>query len=251
VERITGFWRFERKAGRGYSRARSLPGHLIHLVLEGGYRLRTNGRDYLVQAGDLIYYHETEEVEWLGNETDVSFYSVGFLAPRLAPPPFEKRVLTADKAIRRAFDALYAAAGDPFSDEALCAMYAALFQILTGVRRRLGEAKLGQLKGGDEWWQVEGALRSKRMFRASLDELAAIAGLGRGTLARRCVEATGVSPGKRLRMIRMEEARGLLQCSSLSVSQIADYLGYPRVHEFSRDFAGYFKRPPRAFLADR
>ncbi|MHC4874825.1 MAG: helix-turn-helix domain-containing protein [Planctomycetota bacterium] len=50
---------------------------------------------------------------------------------------------------------------------------------------------------------------------------------------------------QRLRSLRMSEARGLLIYSSLNITQIAQYLDYPRVHEFSREFKKYFGVSPR------
>jgi len=35
----------------------------------------------------------------------------------------------------------------------------------------------------------------------------------------------------------------------LNVTQIAEYLGYTRIHEFTRDFTAFHGRPPRAFKA--
>jgi transcriptional regulator GlxA family with amidase domain len=49
---------------------------------------------------------------------------------------------------------------------------------------------------------------------------------------------------RRLRELRLAEAQGLLRFSTLSVSQVAEYLGYPRVHEFSREFSRRMGRPP-------
>ena len=56
-----------------------------------------------------------------------------------------------------------------------------------------------------------------------------------------------MSPGKRVQKLRMDEAQGLLALSSLSITEIATYLGYPRVHEFSREYALYFGCPPSHF----
>jgi AraC-like DNA-binding protein len=246
---VTGVWRFERPAGRGYSRCRSLPGHLIHLLVEGEYCLRINGRSHQVGKGDVIYYYEAEEVEWLGNEVDVVFHSVGFLAPSLAPPSIDRRVVPSSAAVRRAFGRLHAVSLQTDSAARTCGIMSALLAVLAEICA--GEEMRAERKVGaspdNPWWRVEAALRRQRQFRMSLDEMAALANVSRASLVRCCRTATGLSPWRRLSETRMEEAKGLLVYSGLTVSQIAEYLGYPRLHEFSREFSRRFGTPPRTF----
>jgi AraC-like DNA-binding protein len=238
-------WKFTREAG-GPRRARSLPGHLLHLVISGSYGLRTNAREYGIRPGDLIYYHETEEVEWLGNDEPVAFYSVGFLAPALPPLPVETRVFPSEAPVREAFDDLYAAALLPRSPRRSLGLYAALLQIVLGIdfwRESVGPERPA---AGRDWWAVESLVREKRTFRPTLAGLARLARCSRASLVRACRAATGTSPMRRIRDLRLAEARGLLRFSTLNVSQVAAYLGYPRVHEFSREFRRLTGRPPSA-----
>jgi AraC-like DNA-binding protein len=243
VEGISGVWKFAREPG-GPHRARSLPGHLLHLVTAGAYRLRTNGREYAIRSGDVIYYHETEEVEWLGNAETVMFISVGFLAPGLAPLPLDRRVFRSSAAVRAAFARLYAASLMPRVTARAVAEHAALLDIL---RRIDGWADSGPPEpegAARTWWEIENGLRARRQFRAGLTELCRLAHMSRATVVRVCRAATGTSPMRRLRDLRMAEAQGLMRFSSLNVGQVADYLGYPRIHEFSREFARYHGHPP-------
>ena len=69
----------------------------------------------------------------------------------------------------------------------------------------------------------------------------------RSSIVRLCRQATGMSPMKRIQQIRMEEAKGLLLSSSLNITEIAQYLGYIRMHEFSREFTLYFGTSPKQF----
>lgn len=249
VERVTGVWRFGRQAG-GCHRARSLPGHLLHLIIKGEYRLRISGREYKVGKGDIVYYYEVEEVEWLGNDVEVVFYSVGFLAPSLTPPPVDKRVMKAGESARRTFEELYNVSVEPDSFSRTCGIMAALLSILREIFAFAGASSAGS-SSENPWWGVEAGLRRRKRFRASLDEMALMASVSRSSLVRCCRAATGSSPRQRLALARMEEARGLLECSGLGVSQIADYLGYPRLHEFSREFARCFGSSPRSFMPRR
>jgi AraC-like DNA-binding protein len=245
LEGISGVWRFSREPG-GYHPARSLPGHLLHLVLEGAYRLRTNGREYDIRAGDVIYYHETEEVEWLGNAERVSFYSVGFLAPGLPPLPPERRAFTSSPAMRAAFEDLYAASLLPRGARRALGIHAALLRVVLDIDWWQRPAPAEPAEAAALWWRLERWLREKRRFRSNIDELAAEAGSSRSSVVRACRAATGESPMRRLRQVRMAEAQGLLRFSTLNVGQVAEYLGYGRIHEFSREYRRCCGQPPSA-----
>lgn len=246
VEAVVGVWRFVREP---FFRAavRSLPGHLLHLITAGHYRLKTNGREYRVAVGDLVYYHESESVEWRGDASRVVFYSVGFLAPELPPPPIEQRVFRAAPPLRRIFARLYEA-WEAGRRERPFAVYARLADLLDELQRS-GRAKAAAAApgSGSLWWRAESIVRERRLFRPTLEQLCRRTAATRGKLIRACRTATGATPIKRLRELRMEEARGLLQYSHLNVTQVAEYLGYLRIHEFTRDFTAFHGRPPRQF----
>ena len=57
-------------------------------------------------------------------------------------------------------------------------------------------------------------------------------------------ESVGVSPLRRLNQLRLSMAHGLVILSNLSISEIADRVGYPRVHELSRDYHKHFGATP-------
>jgi AraC-like DNA-binding protein len=243
VEAISGVWMFRRAAG-GYRQARSLPGHLLHLLLQGSYLLRSNAREYSVKTGDLIYYHETEKVEWLGNREDVVFYSAGFLAPTLSPLPLDSRVFPADSGMRRSFERLYEASLLLPGNGRSLRMHAKLLELLSAVPQWSAQHAPSEGETPRSWREIEAFLRERKLFRTSIDEIGRLAHMSRASVARACRAATGTSPMKRLREMRMAEARGLLRFSHLSVSQVAQYLGYPRIHEFSREFSRQFGTPP-------
>ena len=242
LESISGIWKIKCPP-RHYSRARSTPGHLLHLVLTGAYHLRTNEREYRICAGDVIYYHEVEEVRWLGNEEPVSFYSVAFQAPAVQPLPMDCRVLASDRPVRDAFDELFVASHILNLPERAMRTHAALLTVLWRIEKRIERAS-DMPAGGELWWQIERIIRRRRLFRPTLDELAEICHTSRASVVRACQKATGNSPMRRVRQLRMAEAHGLLTCSTLNITQVAQYLGYPRLHEFSREFSRYFHTPP-------
>jgi len=246
VEAIAGVWKFSRPP-RFKAIAHSLPGHLLHWVAKGSYTLMTNGREYRIKAGDLIYYHESEEVVWTGDASRVVFYSVGFLAPRYQPLPVSHRVLRANASMKTSFLRLHKIWGggsirNPFEIHAL--MNSMLNNMEQTARRHPNHSSTNL---DSPWWRAEAGIRERRLFRPSLSDLASLAGVGRGVLIRSCKKATLMTPMQRIREIRMEEARGLITFAHMNFSQIADYLGYTRVHEFSREFAVFHQKCPRAF----
>ena len=245
LESINGVWLFERRP-HARSSCHSLPGHLIHLVIKGAYRLRIAGRDYEVEAGDFIYYYESENVEcWMG-VGEVSFYSVSFFSDAFAPLPVEGRVYKADAAMRRLFADLHKVySQSEAGSERDCLCHSLLLRIMASMERRRGDGSGGKPgESGGLWRSLETELRRRRLFRPSLDELASLSGMGKSSVVRACRLETGESPMRRLAGIRMSEADGLLKFASMNVGQVAEHLGYPRLHEFSREFARHFGRPP-------
>lgn len=247
VTAIAGIWKFVKKK-HSHNRTYSTPGHLLHLVLEGSYILKTNGREYLIRPGDVIYYHECEEVESYGNEEDVTFYSVSFMSDTLGPLPLSSRVFRANRATKKAFRELYLAFTDAKKPE--LEIYAHLMEILSGIKAFQMREDAG---GEDEelWWRLENHIRRKRLFTISVKELAENFGKSRSTIVRACKKATKANPLERIRGIRMAEAKALLVYSTLNVSQTAESLGYSRMHEFSREFSKYFGFPPQEIIGKR
>ena len=246
IESISGVWRFARPAGHRIH-TRSLPDHLLQLVLSGSYAIRINNRQYQVRAGDIIYYYANEDVQWLGNEQEVTFYSVGFRSMVFRPIPISKRVFSSTETIKNAFTQLYEASNLPRnSTEFSFGTYAALLKVLYEIQRTLQPAELINDRT-QSWWELEKRIRSENRFRLKLDELAGRCYTSRATLVRLCRQATGTSPVKRIRQIRMEEAKALLAFSPMNITEIARHLGYGRVHEFSREFSGYYGSPPSQY----
>jgi transcriptional regulator GlxA family with amidase domain len=63
-------------------------------------------------------------------------------------------------------------------------------------------------------------------------------------IVRACRLAVGTLPLKRIKHVRLSYARGLVEFSNLSMSEIACRIGYCRVQEFSRDFRKQFGMTP-------
>jgi AraC-like DNA-binding protein len=243
IREIYGVWRFDRPAGM-VGRARSTPGHLIHYVADGGYDLTADNRTTSIEAGDLIYYYESEEIVWRGRDEEVTFYSVGFDAPSLRPPPFGRRHIAARPELEAVFERALELENGPSTTASHLAQFGLLSQIVLCFHDSAADEVEPQQS---PWWYIENEVRRRRTFRAALADLGDIAGCSRATVIRECKRSTGMTPMARLRELRLAEARGLLLYSMSSVTDVALQLGYGRIQEFSREFSQHVGMPPGVF----
>lgn len=90
-------------------------------------------------------------------------------------------------------------------------------------------------------------LQAERRFTCRLDELAREACYCPDHLIRLFKKYKGVTPGEFMIQMRIEEARSQLRSSSLSLSRIAELLGYPSLFAFSRQFRLKTGQSPSSF----
>ena len=245
IEYVSGVWKFVR-APRKDIKAKSTPDHLLHLVVSGSYTLKTNSRIYEIKPGSIIYYYASEDVEWLESKETVVFYSVAFKSELFKPLPFENRVLKAAKSTVSAFEKLYEYSLCQNEYSKTLGVYNSLLTILLDIQKiTAGTGRESSREDAENIWNnIEHKIRAEKKFRPQLNELCEMSHKSRATLIRICKKSTGESPMKRIRNIRMTEASGLLQFSTLNITQVSEHLGYPRIHEFSREFKKYFGVPP-------
>ena len=81
----------------------------------------------------------------------------------------------------------------------------------------------------------------------TVDTMANDVGISRAQLHRKMKEITGVSTGKFLRNLRMEQAARLLREGKINVSQIADRVGYADQAHFSTAFKAHFGQSPSEY----
>ena len=79
----------------------------------------------------------------------------------------------------------------------------------------------------------------------SLDDLAHQVNLSRSRFAHLFRQHTGVSPGRYLRVARLNRARALLESSFLNVKEVMAAVGFNDPSHFSRDFQEMFGASPR------
>ncbi len=245
VERISGVWRFERSGGQRTT-ARSTPGHLLHCHFKGTTELQANGRNYTVMPNSVIYYHEFEEVKNYFVD-DIMFYSIAFQAPNLAPLPLNQRVFKVEPDIVDIFKNIYTVYSSNPPNAAI-----QLYSMLLSLLPRIGFTGYGirEYRTAHEklWLEVEAWISRNHKYRTSSREICRYFNVSAATLLRACQETVETSVAQRVRQIRMAEAQALLLYSGLNISEVAEYLGYPRMHEFSREFSSYYKYPASTLM---
>lgn len=82
----------------------------------------------------------------------------------------------------------------------------------------------------------------------NIDTLASEVGISRAQLHRRMKEITGISSGKFLRNLRMEQAARLLREGKVNISQIAYKVGYADQAHFSTAFKTHYGMSPSEYV---
>ena len=222
-------------------RAESTPGHLVHVVESGEVSQVAVGRPERFSDGDVVWYHECELIEGRVLRAPWRFITINFIAPALAPPPEDRRILPAGPrtlALARRLLTLWRDRAMPSAERALRCM-ATLAELLLDCMP-LGEtpvaARVYPQNAVELWWHTEKLLRERLDTPADLKTMARLSGLSVRTTIRACKAATGMPPVQRLRELRLTYSHTLLHYSGLPVTEIAFRVGYARVQEFSRDF---------------
>lgn len=229
----------------GPFRAQSLPGHLLHIVIAGEVRQWAEGRAESFGKGSLVWYHEGEPIRGRILRAPWRFITINFRAPAIPPPPDDRRVLRADAEIVRLGRKLLAhwrARASPWSRQLQC--HRTLMDLLHRVMPAVPLASATEPATG-AWWRIEKQLRARLEEPLTLGAIQQVSGLSLRTVIRACHAATGMPPMRRLKEIRLGYARGLVQHSDLSITEIAFRVGYARSQEFSRDYHRRFAITPR------
>jgi AraC-like DNA-binding protein len=231
----------------GTYRAVSLPGHLLHLVVAGEVDQEVNGHTQRLAPGTAVWYYEDEAVTGRILHVPWTFYTVNFQALRLLPPSCPQRAWPAGPQAVPCFQALL----DAWRDTTVLPMvrhlrvFSRLMQLLAevlpqGICRHRADAAT-QL-----WWEIEAHLREDLSQPVNLNRLQTLGRRSLRSILCGCRAATGTSPMKRVKEIRLSYARGLVLHSRLPMTEIALRVGYGRVQEMSRDYHRQFGLTPRA-----
>ena len=229
---------------RSTYRAVSLPGHLIHLVTEGRVEQRTEGMRQEISPGSAVWYHENQPVSGRILETPWTFYTVNFSAT-IFPPPYDRRVTRYEPETLEKMKELHAVWLDdtiPPTTRQL-RLHALLLKIILDILpEESHDYRVDDLTS--VWWAIEAQLRRDLSIPISLESIQKLGHCSLRKINQACNLSVGKSPMKRVKELRLSYARGLVQFSDLSMTEIAFSVGYSRVQELSRDYRSAYGATP-------
>lgn len=200
---------------------------------------------YYPQKGDMLYYYGSEEVIWEGDESDVEFNSVGFMGTTIPVLSPHERIIKAQEGMDIKWDKLWEVSKDPDIKRGAVLSYSILLDMLLSIFwKDEGENRQSD---SNNWQKIEKLIRSSRLYHLTPEQLAEKTGHSRSLIYDLCRNEIGSTPLQRLKDIRIEEARGLLKYTEMRVGEISDYLGYKRIHDFSREFKKEAGVSPREY----
>lgn len=143
-----------------------------------------------------------------------------------------------DAVLRRVIDLL--GRGDPASRAPAEALFRGVlmdFEVAEYASRRRGSTSATRRRQESLVTELAGAIRENPAEAPTVRELAAKAHCSSDHLARMFRSVTGQSPQQFIVQARVDRAKVLLRETAMSITQIADALGYTDVYFFSRQFA--------------
>jgi len=226
-------------------KASSRPGHLIHIVAEGEVEQTAGGIVEHFRCGDSVWYWENEPVRGQVIKAPWRFYTVNFMAPSLSPPPLNERIKPVnDQTFAKMQELLltWRSTELPRMTRHI-RLHSLLLDIIHDLLSETSKDQSAETEAG-LWWRIENILRSDLSQPINLERLCQRMHCSERSIFRACKKATGLSPMKRIKQIRLNYARGLVRFAQRSISEIAYDIGYNRVQEFSRDYKKHFSCTP-------
>lgn len=230
---------------------RSRPGALWAVVLDGAATLETAGARHRVLAGDAVLVDpRTAHRLVADDETDLVHGDLRSTGPSAALPS----PLVVRRFDRRQRGVVALVSTCPLDAISSPAPFAASYAGLVGASMTAlwqEDAAPGDPPGAGtapagadgtaaadiQVAEVVAALAARPGEPWTLDRMAALVHLSRSALTERFRRATGYSPMRMLREVRMHRARTLLTEKCLPVTRVAFEVGYGSVAAFSRAFA--------------
>jgi transcriptional regulator GlxA family with amidase domain len=218
-------------------------GHRILVVRTGQAQVETGGQIHAIGPAATVWVHGDEHVQGRVIQAPWHAYSILFRAPLLMPPEYEARIRYLPH--RKLFadcEALWERwlEAPPVPLRRLFLVQAALMRLLA--RLLTPEQSAFQVGAGTaRWWRIEDELRTGLARPIRMSGMSRRSRCSPSTIMRSCVRAVGVPPLKRVKALRMSLARSLVRASPLTFTQIAERVGYQRLHEFSRAYHAHFQ----------
>lgn len=130
------------------------------------------------------------------------------------------------------------------SEEILCAQ---AYEMLCLLQRTVQEERHGNGASLEELQSVFRFINTHLGSEITLADLAEAAHLEKTYFTKKFKRLTGTTPMEYVRSTRIEKAKDLLEFSDMSITQIAEALGFQSLHHFSNMFLKYTGSSPRKY----
>ena len=219
-------------------------GQLLLVALTGRSELDLNGRTHLLTPGTAAWLQEAEWLRLLVAKTPWSCLRIRFTSGALPSLPPSARVKSLGvKSLRASRELVAAWSGRPSISRNLL-VHGLAEQLVGYLLSHAPDVPALSAEAISPWWKVETEVRRNLARAYSLNELCALAGTNRVILEEAARDATGLTPIRRIRQIRLLHAQTLMRNSNLLLKEVAVAAGYSRLHEFSRDYRRQFGLSP-------
>lgn len=230
--------------------------YLIHYIISGGGTYQVNGSTYSLTAGDaFLVYPNAEIIYRADDETPWEYAWVGFTgsdaAMILKATDFSAQTpcifqVENGEEIRRQLLLIYDARGSRFEHavEMTGRLYRVLALFLQSTHRK-------ESKNSAHTYVQKSIeyISANYSYAITVEDIAAYVGLSRSHLFRSFEDVLGLSPKEYLTDFRMKQACYLLEHSNLSVTAIANSVGFDNGLYFSKTFHRKKGMPPKAYRA--
>ena len=228
--------------------------YLIHYIISGKGSYRVGDTTYSLSAGDAFLVYPNTEVIYRADDADPWEYAwVGFTgsdaAMILRATDFTPKTpcifqMPAGYEIRHQLLHIYDARGNEFRHavEMSGRLYTALALFMEGAHKKEAEHTANTyVQKSIEY------ISANYSYPITVEDIAAYVGLSRSHLFRSFETVMQQSPKEYLTQFRMKQACDLLEHSDLSVTAIANSVGFDNSLYFSKSFRRQKGMPPREY----
>lgn len=245
---------FDQEAKNGlYFRGEShLPYELVY-IKSGSMNVFCDGKNHLLSSGDIMLIGKNT---WhmMYSEEDVKFCTITFLWNGLEAWEGFSGIIDMDMEARFLISSII---DEDKRDAPDSREYqGALLKVLVLRLRRNYESASPAEKDralGDKSSGKHTLERAVRLINENLsvkygvNELSRDLCVSRAYITRLFNENMGISPARYITLMRIEEAKSLLEAGDIKVGQVAERMGYSNIHHFSRQFTKLMGVSPKKY----
>lgn len=230
--------------------------YLIHYIVSGKGSYIIHGKEHMLHAGDCFLVYPNTQVIYRADDGDPWEYAwVGFSGSDASiilratdftqEKPYLRNIPYGEQMHRQLLH-IYDARGNEFEHavEMTGRLYTALAMLMHGTSRKKNHnTAQTYVQKGIEY------ISSNYSYPITVEDIASYVGLSRSQLFRSFEAVLGVSPKEYLTDFRIKQSCYLLKHSDLSITAIANSIGFDNSLYFSKTFHKIKGRSPKEYRA--